>query len=117
MVVNNKSGAGGVTGVEFACSQPADGYTYLMCTPSPMLAQISGATDYDVYGKINPLCQMVHDCNIFVTGASSPYNNYQELTDYIAANPGKGKCCVMTIKGLDASCVEGGFGGTEEPVD
>ena len=81
VVVNNKSGAGGVTGVEFACSQPADGYTYLMCTPSPMLAQISGATDYDVYGKINPLCQMVHDCNIFVTGASSPYNNYQELTD------------------------------------
>ena len=25
VVVNNKSGAGGVTGVEFACSQPADG--------------------------------------------------------------------------------------------
>ena len=116
VVVNNKSGAGGVTGVEFACSQPADGYTYLMCTPSPMLAQISGATDYDVYGKINPLCQMVHDCNIFVTGASSPYNNYQELTDYIASNPGKVKCGVMTITGLDAACVEAGFGGTVEPV-
>ncbi len=116
VVINNKSGAGGVTGVEFACSQPADGYTYLMCTPSPLLAQISGATDYDVYGKINPLCQMVHDCNIFVTSANSPYSNYQELTDYIAANPGKVKCGVMTITGLDAACVEAGFDGAVEAV-
>lgn len=116
VVVNNKSGAGGVTGVEFATSQPADGYTYLLCTPSPLLAQIAGATDFDVYGKINPLCQLVHDCNIFVTGANSPYNNYKELTDYIAANPGKVKCGVMTITGLDAACVQAGFNGAVEAV-
>lgn len=75
VVVNNKAGAGGVTGVQFATSQPADGYTYLLCTQSPMLAQISGATDFDVYGKIKPLCQLVHDCNIFVTSSKSPYSN------------------------------------------
>jgi tripartite-type tricarboxylate transporter receptor subunit TctC len=116
VVVNNKSGAGGVTGVQFASQQPADGYSYLMCTPSPLLAQISGATDFDVYGTIKPLCQMVHDCNIFVTGKDSPFNNYKELTDYVAANPGKVKCGVMTITGLDAACVEAGFNGTIEPV-
>ncbi|MFW5629938.1 MAG: tripartite tricarboxylate transporter substrate-binding protein, partial [Acetivibrio ethanolgignens] len=32
VVVNNKAGAGGVTGVEYATSQPADGYTWLLCT-------------------------------------------------------------------------------------
>lgn len=116
VVVNNKSGAGGVTGVQFAAQQPADGYTYLMCTPSPLLAQISGATDYDVYGTIKPLCQMVHDCNIFVTGKNSPYNNYDELKAYVEANPGKVKCGVMTITGLDAACVEAGFEGKVEPV-
>ena len=105
VVVNNKAGAGGVTGVQFATSQPADGYTYLLCTQSPMLAQISGATDFDVYGKIKPLCQLVHDCNIFVTSSKSPYNNYAELKEYAQANPGKVKCGVMTITGLDAACV------------
>ena len=32
VVVNNKSGAGGVTGVKFASLQPADGYTYVLCS-------------------------------------------------------------------------------------
>lgn len=116
IVVNNKAGAGGVTGVQFASQQPADGYTYLMCTPSPLLAQISGATDFDVYGTLQPLCQMVHDCNIFVTGKDSPYNNYEELIAYVEENPGKVKCGVMTITGLDAACVEAGFEGAVEAV-
>lgn len=116
VVVNNKSGAGGVSGVEFATSQPADGYTYLLCTQSPMLAQISGATDFDVYGKIEPLCQLVHDCNIFVTSSKSPYSNYAELQEYLTANPGKVKCGVMTITGLDAACVSSAFDGAVEAV-
>lgn len=116
VVVNNKAGAGGVSGVQFAVSQPADGYTYLLCTPSPMLAQLSGATDYDVYGNINPLCQLVHDCNIFVTSSKSPYNNYKEMMEYVAANPGKVKCGVMTITGLDAACVTAAFDGAIEAV-
>lgn len=116
VVVNNKAGAGGVSGVEFATSQPADGYTYVLCTQSPMLAQISGATDFDVYGKINPLCQLVHDCNIFVTGKNSPYSNYGELQEYLTANPGKVKCGVMTITGLDAACVTSAFNGEVEAV-
>ena len=116
VVINNKSGAGGVTGVQFATSQPADGYTYLLCTQSPMLAQISGATDFDVYGSIKPLCQLVHDCNIFVTAADAPYNNYSELKEYAAANPGSIKCGVLTITGLDAACVEAAFEGEVEAV-
>lgn len=116
VVVNNKSGAGGVTGVQFATSQPADGYTYLLCTQSPMLAQISGATDFDVYGSIKPLCQLVHDCNIFVTAADAPYNTYNELEEYATANPGSVKCGVLTITGLDAACVEAAFGDTVEAV-
>ncbi|MDR3259431.1 MAG: tripartite tricarboxylate transporter substrate binding protein [Fusobacteriaceae bacterium] len=116
VVVNNKAGAGGVTGVEFAAKQPADGYTYLLCTPSPLLAQISGATTYDVYGTIQPLCQLVHDINIFVTSKNSPYSTYEELKAYLAANPGKVKCGVMTITGLDSACVQAAFLGEVEAV-
>ena len=116
VVVNNKSGAGGVTGVQFAASQPADGYTYLLCTQSPMLAQITGATDFDVYGSIKPLCQLVHDVNVFVAGKDEPYNNMEELKEYLKANPGSVKCGVMTITGLDAACVQGAFDGEVEAV-
>lgn len=116
VVVNNKSGAGGVTGVEFATSQPADGYTFLLCTPSPLLAQVTGATDFDVYGKIHPLCQLVHDCNILVASKDAPYNNYQELMDYVTANPGSVKAGVMTVTGLDGACVKAAFGDKIEAV-
>lgn len=110
VVVNNRAGAGGVSGIEFGAKQPADGYTYIMSTPSPLLAQIAGATDYDVYGALQPLVQMVHDVNIFVTSAKAPYNNYEELMAYVEENPGKVKAGVMTITGLDAACVIGAFG-------
>ncbi len=116
VVVNNKAGAGGVTGVEFATSQPADGYTFLLCTPSPLLAQVAGATDFDVYGKIHPLVQLVHDCNILVAGKDAPYNNYKELMEYVDANPGSVKAGVMTITGLDGACVKAAFGDKIEAV-
>ncbi|WP_031549731.1 Bug family tripartite tricarboxylate transporter substrate binding protein [Oribacterium sp. FC2011] len=114
--VSNKSGAGGVTGVQFASSQPADGYTYLLCTQSPMLAQITGATDFDVYGSIKPLCQLVNDVNVFVAGKDEPYNNMEELKEYLKANPGSVKCGVMAITGLDTACVQGVFDGEVEAV-
>lgn len=116
VVVNNVTGAGGVSGVQYAVQQPSDGYTWLMCTPSPMLAQISGATEYDVYGNIKPICNMVWDCNIFVTGKDAPYNNYKELMDYVAANPGSVQCGVMSLTGLDGACVVAAFGDAIEAV-
>lgn len=116
VVINNKSGAGGVTGVQFASLQPADGYTYLLCTQSPMLAQITGATDFDVYGSIKPLCQLVHDVNVFVAGKDEPYNNLKELKEYLKANPGSIKCGVMAITGLDLACVQGVFEGEVKAV-
>lgn len=116
VVVNNKSGAGGVSGVQYAASQPADGYTWLLNTPSTLLAQITGATDFDVYGSVQPVAQLVHDVNIIVTSANAPYNNYAELMEYIDANPGKVKAGVMTITGLDYASVVTTFGDKVEAV-
>ena len=116
VIVNNKAGAGGVTCVQYFAEQPAAGYTYLLCTPSPMLAQLSGATDYDVYGNITPLVQLVHDCNVLVTGGNSPFSNYAELMEYVDANPGKVKAGVMSLTGLDGACIEAAFGDKIEAV-
>lgn len=116
VVVNNVTGAGGVSGVQYVVNQPADGYTWLMCTPSPMLAQISGATEFDVYGNITPVLNIVWDCNIFVAGKDAPYNNYKELVEYVEKNPGKVQCGVMALTGLDGACVTAAFNGSIEAV-
>ncbi len=116
IVINNKSGAGGSTGVEYATKQPADGYTFLLCTPSPLLAQINGSSDLDVYGSIEPVTKLVHDINIIVTGKDSPFQTFEELTKYIDENPGKVKCGVMAVTGLDGLTVEQIFGDKVETI-
>lgn len=115
VVVNNKEGAGGAVGVQYALQQPADGYTWLLCTQSPLLATLTGAANID-FDKLTPVCRLVHDTNIIVTGKNSPYNNFKELKDYIAKNPGTVKCGCMSITGLDGLCVKQAFGDSVEAV-
>lgn len=116
VVINNKTGAGGTTGVEYAMQQPADGYTWLLCTQSPLLAQLTGAATTDVKGGITPVVRLVHDTNVIVTGKNSPYNTFAELQEYIKSNPGKVKAGCMSITGLDGVCVQQAFNGDVEAV-
>lgn len=116
VIVNNKEGAGGTAGVAYTMQQPADGYTWLLCTQSPLLAQLTGASTTDVKGGITPVCQLVHDINVIVTGKDSPYSTFEELQDYIKQNPGKVKGGCMSITGLDGLCIKQAFNGDVEPV-
>lgn len=116
VVVNNKTGAGGVTGVEYAIQQPADGYTWLLCTQSPLLAQLTGAATTDVKGSITPVARLVHDTNVIVTGKNSPFNTFAELQEYIAAHPNEVKAGCMSITGLDGVCVQQAFDGAVEAI-
>lgn len=115
VVVNNKAGAGGTTGVEYAMQQPADGYTWVLCTQSPLLAQLTGASNVDMAG-IEPVVRLVHDTNVIVTGKNSPYSNYKELMEYIDANPGVVKAGCMSITGLDGLCAQLAFDGKVEAI-
>lgn len=115
--VKNIPGDNGLDGIRCFANLPADGYTYLLGTQSPLVAQISKATDFDVFGTLHPLCQLVHDTNLFVTASGSPYGNYQELLDNLAANPGTVKCGVMSTTGLDEACVIAAFGDGIQLVD
>lgn len=116
IVINNKTGAGGATGVDFAVKQPADGYTWLLSTQSPILAQLTGATDVKVYENTIPVSRLVHDTNIIVAGKDAPYNNLEELMAYVDANPGKVKAGCMTITGLDGLIIKLVFGDKVEAV-
>ena len=116
IVIEHKSGSGGIAGMQYAQTKPADGYFYLLGTQSLLLMQISGETDYDVYHSIHPLCRLVYDCNLFVTAPDAPRKDYEELHAYALDHPGELRCGLMSLMGLDSACVSAAFGSAIELV-
>lgn len=116
VVIEHKSGSGGIAGMQYAQTKPSDGYFFLLGTQSLLLMQISGETDYDVFHSIHPLCRLVQDCNLFVTALDSPWQSYSEMYDYATQHPGELRCGLMSLMGLDNACVEIAFGDTIELV-
>ena len=116
VVIEHKSGSGGIAGMQYAQTKPADGYFYLLGTQSLLLMQISGETDYDVYHSIHPLCRLVYDCNLFVTASDAPRKSYEEVYSYALDHPGELRCGLMSLMGLDSACASAAFGDTLELV-
>ncbi len=118
IVINNVEGGGGVMGVQYTDKQPADGYTFMLGTQSLLLANIQKLSSVDIYNDLIPVVRLVHDTNVIVASAKAPYNNFDELVDYIKANPDKVKVGVMTITGVDAMTVRQTFeeAGVEVPL-
>lgn len=112
VVIEHKSGSGGIAGMQYAQTKPTDGYFYLLGTQSLLLMQIAGETDYDVYHSIHPLCRLVHDCNLFVTSPDAARKGYEALRDYAKDHPGAARCGLMSLMGLDSACVNAAFGDT-----
>ena len=110
-----KSGSGGIAGTQYAMTYPADGYFYLLGTQSLLLQQVTGETDYDVYGTIQPLCRLVHDCNFFVVRADSAYKSYEDIRRAAEKRPGELTCGMMTLMGVDNACLEEAFGDLIQP--
>lgn len=102
VVVNNVEGGGGVQGSEYTQKQPADGYTYQIGTQSLLMVNLQKLMSFDWAAETVPVVKLVHDTNIIVASAKAPYSNFDELVEYIKANPGKVKAGVLTITGVDA---------------
>ncbi len=101
--VNNVSGASGVKGAEYFNAQPDDGYTFLALTPSHTAAGARGTVNFDIMNDIKPVAKIVQDANVIVAGADVPYNNVEELKEYVLANPGDAKIGMLSVDGIDAA--------------
>ena len=91
IVVDNRAGAGGNIGTEFAKNQKADGYTLLMGSISPNAVNIHlySRLGFDPVKDFAPITFVSSVPNILVVPADSPFNSVQELIAYAKANPGK----------------------------
>lgn len=88
VVMQNMTGAVGAIALNHVADAAADGYTLLMGAENPLIYRVMGLGERD-YSEFTPISLLARGTPILVTRPDAPWNTYQELMDYIAANPGE----------------------------
>jgi tripartite-type tricarboxylate transporter receptor subunit TctC len=89
VVVENRAGGNGVTGLSVLGKAAPDGYTIGLLAITAAIAPHQGATPFDTFKDFAPITNMVSTTPILVANKQSPFNNLSELAAYAKANPGK----------------------------
>jgi len=90
-VVENKAGAGGVTGLNAAAKAAPDGYTVAVATSGGIVINpvlIKDKIPFNVEKDFTYLYGMAALANIWLVTPSVPANNLTELIAWLKANPG-----------------------------
>jgi len=89
VVVDPRSGAGGVVGTEIAAKAPADGYTIVVVSPAHAInPSLRRKLPYDSVKDFSPITQLVENPNIIVINPKVPARSVQELIALAKAKPG-----------------------------
>ena len=89
MVVDNKPGAGGNLGAEFAIKSPADGYTYLTISGSYAINSILHKPSFDSLNDIVAIGQFTDEPTVLAVPPSLPAKTLQDLVELARREPGK----------------------------
>jgi len=90
-IVDNRPGAGGTIGVSAVAKAPADGYTLLLTTSSPLVINplIDKAVTYDVERDLAPVGLLSVGSLMLVSSPQVPAKNLEELIALVKKSPGK----------------------------
>jgi tripartite-type tricarboxylate transporter receptor subunit TctC len=91
IIVEDRPGADGALAAVYVHHQPADGYTLLMGTNSPLSADpfIYRGLGYDPIKDFVPITRVGSFTLMLVVDPNLPIHSINELVDYAKANPGK----------------------------
>jgi len=91
VVIENRTGAGGVIGTDVVAKAPADGYTIGMGNLAALAVNVSlmKKLPYDPVKDLQPVVLIERSPLILVAGPGLKASNLQELVAYAKANPGK----------------------------
>lgn len=83
VVVENRAGAGGAIAVKATQSAPADGYTILLGSNSPMAVNVSAYRElsYDPVNDLRPLCGLSRSMAVIVVPPNSPIRTLEDLVE------------------------------------
>jgi len=88
IVVQNVSGASGVTGTRQALGAKPDGYTLLSIHDHVQIARWTGLADFD-WDAFEPIAHIVSSPEFMMTEASQPWNNMKDLLADAKKRPGQ----------------------------
>jgi tripartite-type tricarboxylate transporter receptor subunit TctC len=90
VIIENKSGAGTITGTQAVATSEADGYTLLMGTfANAVNPSLRAKLPYDAHKDFAPVALVARSFNIVVVSAKSPYRSIADLTAAAKAEPDK----------------------------
>lgn len=105
VIIDNRAGASGSIGMQYAVRQPADGYTFVLGTNTTHAANVSlfKQLSYDPIKDFTPITNLIIGGVILVVRADHPANSMQELVAMMKKSPGK-----MTFGAGNSSSRAGG---------
>lgn len=90
VVIENRPGAGGTTGVTSVARADADGYSLLVVGPGPIvISPYIAETRYDPLKNLIPITQIVDSPVAIVASPKFRPDTFADLINYAKANPGK----------------------------
>jgi tripartite-type tricarboxylate transporter receptor subunit TctC len=90
VIVENKPGAAGSIGMEYAAHQPPDGYSFVIGNLGPVVVNpLLSKVPFDVERDFMPVSMIATGPNVLVVNPNTPVKTLGELVAYARANPGK----------------------------
>jgi len=90
VVVDNRTGAGGIIGTEIVAKAAPEGYTILFALSSHAInASLYSKLPYDTRKDFAPVTQLISGPLLLVANPALPVGSAKELVAYVKANPGK----------------------------
>ena len=88
VVVDNKTGAGGVIGTEFVAKAAPDGYTLLGTYAQHYTNQLVQKTPYDAVKDFEPIARIANSALVISVAPNSPYKNLKDVVEAARKKPG-----------------------------
>jgi tripartite-type tricarboxylate transporter receptor subunit TctC len=90
VLVENKPGAAGAIGTEYAAKQPPDGYAFMIANLGPIAVNpLLSSVPYNVEKEFIAVSQISQGPNVLVVRADAPFQSLADIIAYAQANPGK----------------------------
>jgi len=90
VLVENKPGAAGAIGTEYAARQPADGYSFMIANLGPAAVNpLLSSVPYNVEKDFIAVSQISQGPNVLVVRADAPFQSLKDIVEHARANPGK----------------------------